>query len=80
MNLAARITSYNVCYTKLLRIMPTGGVSLEKENLKAWFDAGVTCVGMGSNLFPKNIMDNKDWAGLTKMSKELIETIKSVKK
>ncbi len=61
-------------------IMPTGGVSLEKENLKAWFDAGVTCVGMGSNLFPKNIMDNKDWAGLTKMSKELIETIKSVKK
>jgi 2-dehydro-3-deoxyphosphogluconate aldolase/(4S)-4-hydroxy-2-oxoglutarate aldolase len=25
-------------------IMPTGGVSPTAENLKSWFDAGVTCV------------------------------------
>lgn len=35
-------------------IMPTGGVSPTKENLKGWFDAGVTCVGMGSKLMAKN--------------------------
>ena len=35
-------------------IMPTGGVSPTEENLKAWFDAGVTCVGMGSKLIVKN--------------------------
>lgn len=35
-------------------IMPTGGVSPTEENLKGWFDAGVTCVGMGSKLMAKN--------------------------
>ena len=29
-------------------IMPTGGVSPTYESLKTWFDAGATCVGMGS--------------------------------
>ena len=37
-------------------VMPTGGVSTEEENLKAWFDAGVTCVGMGSKLISKQIL------------------------
>ena len=31
-----------------ISIMPTGGVSPTEENLSAWFDAGVACVGMGS--------------------------------
>jgi len=60
-------------------IMPTGGVTCEKENLEKWFSAGVTCVGMGSNLFPKNIMQNKDWKALEVKVKELIETILSIK-
>lgn len=35
--------------------IPTGGVSIEIENLKSWFDAGVCAVGMGSKLIdPKN--------------------------
>ena len=34
-------------------IMPTGGVSPTRESLKSWFDAGVTCVGMGSQLISK---------------------------
>src|ERR1700722_1814791 len=33
-----------------LLFMPTGGVELEKENLRAWFNAGVSAVGMGSKL------------------------------
>lgn len=37
------------------RIMPTGGVTLEESNLRAWFEAGAACVGMGSNLV------RKDW-------------------
>jgi 2-dehydro-3-deoxyphosphogluconate aldolase/(4S)-4-hydroxy-2-oxoglutarate aldolase len=32
------------------RMMPTGGVTPEEDNLKSWFDAGVACVGMGSRL------------------------------
>ncbi|MDR2512079.1 MAG: bifunctional 4-hydroxy-2-oxoglutarate aldolase/2-dehydro-3-deoxy-phosphogluconate aldolase, partial [Bacteroidales bacterium] len=38
-------------------LMVTGGVKPEEENLKAWFQAGVTAVGMGSNLFPKVLID-----------------------
>ena len=40
--------------------MPTGGVSTDEANLKGWFDAGVTCVGMGSQLISKDILANKD--------------------
>jgi 2-dehydro-3-deoxyphosphogluconate aldolase/(4S)-4-hydroxy-2-oxoglutarate aldolase len=37
-----------------LRIMPTGGVSPDPENIRAWFKAGVACVGMGSQLFTRD--------------------------
>ncbi len=47
-------------------IMPTGGVEPTLENLREWFSAGVTCVGIGSNLITKEIIKKKDWAGLTK--------------
>ncbi len=39
-------------------IMPTGGVAPTSENLKGWFDAGVTCVGMGSKLMHKDTDGN----------------------
>jgi 2-dehydro-3-deoxyphosphogluconate aldolase/(4S)-4-hydroxy-2-oxoglutarate aldolase len=61
-------------------IMPTGGVDLSESNLKGWFDAGVVCVGMGSNLFPKAIMDAKNYGALASTVKELIATIQKVKK
>lgn len=60
-------------------IMPTGGVDTSADNLKKWFDAGVTCVGMGSKLFPKDIIENHNWEALAGMVKELMTTIKSVR-
>ncbi len=42
-------------------IMPTGGVDPTEESLRTWFDAGVYCVGMGSNLITPEILKNKDW-------------------
>lgn len=60
-------------------IMPTGGVHPSEENLKAWFEAGVTCVGMGSQLITKEIMDNKDYVALTKKVKEVYEIIAKVR-
>ncbi len=47
-----------------MRFMPTGGVEPEQANLQSWFDAGVVCVGMGSNLLGKSVIDKKDWKGL----------------
>ena len=60
-------------------IMPTGGVSTEESNLKGWFDAGVTCVGMGSKLISKEILDNKDYAGLTQKVKDTLNLIKKLR-
>lgn len=56
-------------------IMPTGGVSTEEDNLKGWFDAGVTCVGMGSKLISKEILANKDFAGLEHLVRETLAKI-----
>lgn len=47
-------------------IMPTGGVEPSVENLKEWFEAGVTCVGIGSNLITKEIVQKKEWETLAK--------------
>lgn len=47
-------------------IMPTGGVEPTVENLREWFEAGVTCVGIGSNLITKDLIQKRDWKGLTK--------------
>jgi len=62
------------------KIMPTGGVSPTEENLKGWFDAGVTCVGMGSQLISKEILANKDFDLLQKKVEEALAIIKRVKK
>ena len=51
-------------------LMVTGGVEPTKENLTAWIKAGVTCVGMGSNLFPKEVLAAKDWAWITAKCQE----------
>jgi 2-dehydro-3-deoxyphosphogluconate aldolase/(4S)-4-hydroxy-2-oxoglutarate aldolase len=46
------------------RIMPTGGVTTEEENLRGWFNAGVTCVGMGSNLVKKDWVKAGNFAAI----------------
>jgi 2-dehydro-3-deoxyphosphogluconate aldolase / (4S)-4-hydroxy-2-oxoglutarate aldolase len=56
-------------------IMPTGGVTTEVSNLKAWFDAGVTCVGLGSQLISKEILNNKDFVGLENTVRETLGSI-----
>jgi 2-dehydro-3-deoxyphosphogluconate aldolase/(4S)-4-hydroxy-2-oxoglutarate aldolase len=62
------------------KIMVTGGVSPDADNLKKWFDAGVYCVGMGSKLFPKDKVAACDWAYVTNKCKECFEIIASFKK
>jgi len=60
-------------------IMPTGGVSTEESNLKAWFDAGVTCVGMGSKLISKEILEQNDFNGLEQLVKSTLATIQKLR-
>lgn len=60
-------------------VMPTGGVSPTKDNLKGWFDAGVVCVGMGSQLISKDIVSKKDYKGLAEQVKDALTIIKNIK-
>lgn len=60
-------------------IMPTGGVAPTEENLKGWFDAGVTCVGMGSKLISKDILKNGNFEELARRTKAALEIIQKIK-
>jgi len=61
-------------------VMPTGGVTTEESNLKGWFDAGVTCVGMGSQLISKDILANQDYDLLKQRVSDALSLIKSLRK
>jgi 2-dehydro-3-deoxyphosphogluconate aldolase/(4S)-4-hydroxy-2-oxoglutarate aldolase len=63
-----------------LRFMPTGGVDTTKENIEGWFKAGVCAVGMGSKLISKKLMDAKDYSTIEKSTREVLETIGSIKR
>lgn len=60
-------------------IMPTGGVTPTEDNLKAWFDAGVTCVGMGSQLISKDIMETQNFNKLREQVQSAMDIIKQVR-
>ena len=47
------------------KLMVTGGVSPDEENLTSWIKAGVFCVGMGSKLFPKDVIAAGNWQAIT---------------
>ncbi|WP_424961279.1 bifunctional 4-hydroxy-2-oxoglutarate aldolase/2-dehydro-3-deoxy-phosphogluconate aldolase [Ekhidna sp.] len=60
-------------------IMPTGGVSPNEENLKGWVEAGVHCVGIGSQLFPKDVLANKDFDAITQKCSDALAIIKRLR-
>ena len=64
---------------KHLRLMPTGGVSPLDRNLKNWFDSGVTCVGMGSQLFSKDLIEKGEFHELPQKIQSTLSTIKNLK-
>ena len=57
------------------KIMVTGGVSPDKENLTSWFKAGVFCVGMGSKLFPSDKVKTGDWDYVVNKCREALSYI-----
>lgn len=66
-------------FPKLL-FMPTGGVDTTKENIEGWFKAGVCAVGMGSKLISKKLMEQKEYATIEKLTREVLEIIHAIKK
>lgn len=61
-----------------LNFMPTGGVTTDVDNLRAWFNAGVMAVGMGSQLLPKKIIESGDWEVLNEHVKKAAITVNQI--
>jgi 2-dehydro-3-deoxyphosphogluconate aldolase/(4S)-4-hydroxy-2-oxoglutarate aldolase len=62
-----------------LQLMITGGVEPNEKNLGAWFKAGAMSVGMGSQLFTKEILEKKDWKALEKSVSDILHIIRSLR-
>ena len=63
-----------------MHFMPTGGVELEQGNLQAWFKSGVSAVGLGSKLLTKELIAAKDYSTITRLAKEAIAIVATIKK
>jgi 2-dehydro-3-deoxyphosphogluconate aldolase/(4S)-4-hydroxy-2-oxoglutarate aldolase len=61
------------------RIMPTGGVDATKENLALWIQSGVAAVGAGSKLITKELVDAKDWDGLTQKVSQSVKWVQEIR-
>jgi 2-dehydro-3-deoxyphosphogluconate aldolase/(4S)-4-hydroxy-2-oxoglutarate aldolase len=58
-----------------LKLMPSGGVTLDPENLRAWFAAGVHCVGMGSHLVDAASLAEGRFADLEQRTRRLVAAL-----
>jgi len=58
-------------------LMPTGGVSL--ENMTEFLNNGAVAVGIGSALFDKKLIDNRDFDQITEIARQYVEKFNEVK-
>ena len=61
------------------RIMPTGGVETTQDSIRAWFKAGITAAGIGSNLVKKEWVTAGDYAAITAMTVQVLEWIREAR-
>jgi 2-dehydro-3-deoxyphosphogluconate aldolase/(4S)-4-hydroxy-2-oxoglutarate aldolase len=61
------------------RLMPTGGVDATEESIRAWFEAGVAYVGIGSKLITRELVAAGDFEAITEKVQQVIGWIKQVR-
>ncbi|WP_293129595.1 bifunctional 4-hydroxy-2-oxoglutarate aldolase/2-dehydro-3-deoxy-phosphogluconate aldolase [Microcoleus sp. bin38.metabat.b11b12b14.051] len=54
-------------------LIPTGGVTL--ENAKVFIDAGAIAVGLAGDLFPKHLVQDRDWGAIVQIAKTLTQNL-----
>ena len=60
-------------------IMPTGGVWPDEENLRGWIKSGVHCVGIGSQLFPKEVIESENYDLIADKCRLTLDIIKKLR-
>jgi 2-dehydro-3-deoxyphosphogluconate aldolase/(4S)-4-hydroxy-2-oxoglutarate aldolase len=59
-----------------IRLMPTGGVTL--ENAREFLAAGACCVGIGTALLDRKAIEAGDWKGITSRARQLVESLRGL--
>ena len=54
-------------------LIPTVGVTL--ENAKVFIDAGAIAVGLAGDLFPKHLVENRDWRAIAAIARTLAQNL-----
>ncbi len=60
-------------------MMTTGGVEDTRECLETWFTAGITCVGMSSNLIKSDLVAASDFQAITLNVQKVINWIAEIR-
>ena len=58
--------------------IPTGGVELNKDNIRAWFKAGVCAVGLGSKLISKDVLQKAQYEHLFQQTEIALRLVREV--
>lgn len=61
-------------------LMVTGAVEPTEENLSGWIKSGVMCVGMGSKLFPSDVIADGNWPVIADKCREALSIIAKYRK
>lgn len=59
--------------------IPTGGVEIEEENIRRWFRAGVSAVGLGSKLISQEIIVDANYDFLYEETVRVLQIVRAVK-
>jgi 2-dehydro-3-deoxyphosphogluconate aldolase/(4S)-4-hydroxy-2-oxoglutarate aldolase len=60
-----------------LQLLPTGGVA--PDNFTEFLEAGAAGLGMGSQLFPKQLIEEGAWEELSQLFLDLVTKYKAFK-
>lgn len=63
-----------------MQFMATGGVEATREDVQKWYNSGVSTVGLGSQLFPKELVKEKAYEKMGEHLSTLIKEFDSLKR
>lgn len=56
-----------------LKLVPTGGVDL--KTIPDWLAAGVACLGVGTALCKKELIEARDWKAITDLARQFVQAV-----
>lgn len=65
--------------TSRSRLMPSGGVKADRENLEGWFKAGASAVNIGSDLVKNDLVKEEDYEAIADRVEKCISMISEIR-